>query len=405
MKTLYLHIGTPKTGTSAIQDFLTNNEELLEKNGYCYKLMPYKYTRDASIKRNGHFLVGKIYDKNGKVDRQARKERIKEGMELVTQWFETLDSVILSDEGIWNAMAKREHKGILAYVKSYCVEHGFDLKIIVYVRSQDDYVLSWWRQRIRSGSKLREWDYFVNHLPKKKLVTDYYAHLNKIAQDVGKENLIVRRYEKGSFLGSNHTIFSDFLDAIGLEYTDDYIVEREYVNTSMENNYAEIKRILNNLLPDENQPFGRASRYFENIAIQCSNLENVKQYESSMFSDKELEEFLAKYEEGNRNIAKEFLGEDGELFTRKTIELPKWERTNPHQYDDLVLFMGAAFLEHQEQIDNLTKEINSLTEEVHSLKQKLAEHKKKTDSFQKELGSVRKAVSFTKKIKGKFKTS
>ncbi|HHY1340405.1 TPA: hypothetical protein ACV09T_001846, partial [Campylobacter jejuni] len=32
----YIHIGTPKTGTTSIQKFLTLNREILKQNGYYY---------------------------------------------------------------------------------------------------------------------------------------------------------------------------------------------------------------------------------------------------------------------------------------------------------------------------------------------------------------------------------
>lgn len=410
MKTLYLHIGTPKTGTSAIQDFLANNAELLDEKGYCYKQMPYRYVRGASDKRNGHFLVGKIYDDQYKIDKVARRERIKEGMTILEQWFDDYDKVILTDEAIWNSMARKEHEGIIAYVKSFCDERDIALKVIVYIRSQDDYVESWWRQKIRSGSKMREWEYFIKHLPKKKLITDYYAQISKIAADIGKENLMVRRYEKGSFLGNNQTIFSDFLDAIGLEYTDEYVVTREYVNTSLHNNYGEIKRILNELLPDDNRPFGKLNGYLADVGLYCSELKSVKKYETAMFSKEEQEEFMARYEEGNRKIAKEYFGEDGELFRPKKIDLPKWKQDNPRQYEDLVLYMGEAYFENKQEIEALKKEIEHLNKEIATMNKNLDNYKVKIDSYKsvmdnslKELSGVRKAVSTMKKIKNKIK--
>ena len=72
MKTLYLHIGTPKTGTSALQSFLLSNSELLESRGACYRQMPWEYPRDASQRRNGHFLIGRVYDGSGNSDQEAR---------------------------------------------------------------------------------------------------------------------------------------------------------------------------------------------------------------------------------------------------------------------------------------------------------------------------------------------
>ena len=64
MKTLHVHIGTPKTGTTSIQNFCVDNEKLLEMQGYCYPLFPYSYKSVAKV-RNGHFLFGMITDENG----------------------------------------------------------------------------------------------------------------------------------------------------------------------------------------------------------------------------------------------------------------------------------------------------------------------------------------------------
>jgi len=40
-KTLYLHCGTHKTGTTAIQQYLNNNLSLLEKNNLIYPRIGY----------------------------------------------------------------------------------------------------------------------------------------------------------------------------------------------------------------------------------------------------------------------------------------------------------------------------------------------------------------------------
>ena len=65
MKTLYLHIGMPKTGTTSIQTFCELNRELLKEMGYWYPESIHKY-KNVSIRRNGHFLVGQCKDSEGK---------------------------------------------------------------------------------------------------------------------------------------------------------------------------------------------------------------------------------------------------------------------------------------------------------------------------------------------------
>ena len=48
-KTIYLHIGHPKTASSSLQHFLSKNREALEKEGYIYPL----FSRHMA---NHHFL-------------------------------------------------------------------------------------------------------------------------------------------------------------------------------------------------------------------------------------------------------------------------------------------------------------------------------------------------------------
>lgn len=60
MRTLYVHIGTPKTATTSIQMFCVENQKVLNKQSYSYPLLDFVYPHVAH-RRNGHFLVGWVY--------------------------------------------------------------------------------------------------------------------------------------------------------------------------------------------------------------------------------------------------------------------------------------------------------------------------------------------------------
>ena len=59
MKTLYLHIGTPKTATTAIQVFCAGNQQVLNSYGYIYPDFGIRYAH-VGRHRNAHFLVGNV---------------------------------------------------------------------------------------------------------------------------------------------------------------------------------------------------------------------------------------------------------------------------------------------------------------------------------------------------------
>ena len=101
MKTLYLHVGTPKTGTCAIQELCTLNQGLLNSQGYCYPEFPYSYPGFGK-RRNAVFLQRPIW-KDGVRQPEQEKQRFLEGMDIIRKHFETYDNVILSDEGVWGS--------------------------------------------------------------------------------------------------------------------------------------------------------------------------------------------------------------------------------------------------------------------------------------------------------------
>ena len=71
-----------------------------------------------------------------------------EGMDIIRQLFESYDQVILSDEGIWSASCENR-KSLWDELKEYGDRHHFAVKIIVYLRRQDAFLDSLWKQRVK----------------------------------------------------------------------------------------------------------------------------------------------------------------------------------------------------------------------------------------------------------------
>lgn len=73
MKTLYIHIGCPKTATTSIQYFCNENKENLAKHGVYFPVFEQTYP-DINPFRNAHFLIAPQYGKNGKINILEKKK-------------------------------------------------------------------------------------------------------------------------------------------------------------------------------------------------------------------------------------------------------------------------------------------------------------------------------------------
>lgn len=348
MSTLYLYIGTPKTATTSLQMFCDDNQEILNQKGYSYPILDFRFPHVA-IRRNGHFIVGKIFDEAGNRDSEKEEAVWKLGIDMLHEELKKYSNVILSDENIWNA-SRGEKFAQWEKLKEDAKQYHYDIKVIVYLRRQDTFINSWLSQQVKEGwntNSCIKWDSFIHH--PRKIILDYYSHLEKIAQVIGRENIIVRVFEREQFQGTNHTIFSDFLEAIGLEYSEEYVIGEEEANKSLTANSQEIARIMNPVVPNEVS----LQRMVRRAAAVC---EETKDPNNSfvMFSKEEGKEFLKKYEAGNAAIAKEYLGrEDGILFSDKMKEGPRWTPQNEYMQEDIIRFFGNIVMEQQQQIQEL----------------------------------------------------
>lgn len=353
-KKMYLHIGMPKTGSSSLQAFCKENQAVLEQHGYCYPIMPVSYRWIPKV-RNAHFLLGNACRETDETDKTEELEKRQQAFAYLKEVFDSFSNVILSDEGIWNSLTGKR-KEALGDIKNFCDSNDIELKVIVYLRRQDSYLESYWKQKIRRRGATWQWKRIMRHTPD-YIALDYYEHLCRIAGQVGEDNLVVRRYERGCFAGSDGTIFSDFLEAIGLELTEEYASVSEQRNVSLNNNYAEIKRIMNSLLPEEPKARAREGEWLEQIAVECCQSLKTP-YESTMYSAKEQKDFMERYREDNARIAREFMGEET-LFAEESVSLPQWKRDNKRQYEDTLLFLGRAILEQRRELEALKRELRS----------------------------------------------
>lgn len=359
MKVLHIHIGAPKTATTAIQFFCSENAAVLAEKGYCYPIFPFSYPGIAPG-HNGRFLLGMLKDENGVRNTAQEEKNFKEGMAIVRKQFETYDNVVLSDESIWRGMDS-EKKDLWEIMMREAEAGGFTLHVIVYFRRQDKYFLSHWNQQVKKQRSEEVFEAYADRVDRLRL--DYYRKLSRMAEIVGKEHITVRRFESDRLEGGS--IYADFLSALGLALTEEYHVSQAVRNTGLYGNTHEIKRVLN-AFPEMKQI--RTQLFMVEMLQKCSDF-SKKQYPAEMYSKEEIEAFLEPYREGNRKIAEEYLNEPGEeLFAEEVKDLPKWQKENPYMLDDVIRFTGAVGMSLFEENQRLKKELEELSHEFSSLR-------------------------------------
>lgn len=351
MATVYLCIGAQKTGTTSLQYFMRANEGALKKQGYSYPYMDIGIPDAYYKNRNAHFLV---YHSPDSVEEEEKKEK---AYQILGKLAEEYENIVLSDEIIWYQCNK-----IKNFWEDVCEKFrkiNCDLKIVVYLRRQDAIIQSLWNQKVKGLPGITE--DFQTYFQKKMysyFPLDYYAHLQKIAGYVGKENMLVRIYENGQFEGKNHDLLSDYLDTLGIDFNEEFVVAEETLNHGLDGNFVEMKRILNGI--KEYQGLDNFMRMPMTYASDAM-LEQNPQKKSSMFLYEEQVGFLKKYEESNAKTAKEFLGrEDGVLFREPVQELPTWDGNNSEMYQDLFAVMAEMFCAQEKKINSLKKEIRAI---------------------------------------------
>ena len=140
--TLYIHIGTPKTGTTALQGFLAKNRKTLQEHGAVFPDFGLVY-KGVAKNRNAHFLVA--------TKDPFRAKEMGVCMKILKQQAALYPKILISDESIWTFYGHPDVETAPFWKKLKEMLDGMDLdlKVIVYLRRQDQYAFSYYAQKIK----------------------------------------------------------------------------------------------------------------------------------------------------------------------------------------------------------------------------------------------------------------
>ncbi|MEZ8949843.1 sulfotransferase domain-containing protein [Vibrio sp. 10N.247.311.18] len=225
-KKLYLHIGQPKTGTSAIQGTLVKSRKVLLDNSV-------HYPGAACFLGHNALALSMV------------------GIERFGDFNFHLDS-FYQEVTMMNAktvVCSSEHFDREDVVRSHNLKHfldrlskQFDIKVIIYVRNPSDLIESLFYQFVKHNNAKYTFDDMVND-PHYKSYLDIEGKVNLWADVVGKDNVMVNLFDRNTLV--NGDVIDDFLSIVGINCG---TIERpRFTNKSLNLESAYFCWFINNL--------------------------------------------------------------------------------------------------------------------------------------------------------------
>lgn len=328
---LFLHIGTHKTGSTAIQKALLKGKEKLrdEKIVYLPQLPARKNIETLSVLDSDIISSSREF-----VLREISK-------------YPTSTRFVMSYEGYSGDVFRGYLNAEIVAESLRRITDGYEVKVIVFLRRQDLFVESMYTQTIHQG---QTWSFnnFLDIFNNSSF--NWHLLLSNYAKYFKKPGIIVRRYDKTHLLNQNS--IEEFANVIGSNSLKSIDIEKN-LNSGYTRDALELARLcLPHLTKSE-------KRKLRNI-LQATNAKLP--FEShSFFNLSERELFLSKYEQSNALVAEEYFHDSkGSLFSEnKRDEYPQedYEGLTLEGAIDIVIRMigGLPEAEESKQISALQK--------------------------------------------------
>jgi hypothetical protein len=307
---IYLHIGAEKTGTTALQAACDMNREQLARNGICYPKTPglrnqilltlyaCNSERADDLRRVADLVDPKAY----RSFRQSFPEK------LVSELQESgCEKVLLSNEHMSSRIRNANEVGRLAELLRRVSD---DIRVLVYVRRQDECLLSAHSTSAKSG---------VIETLESKLnvdVTDpvynYDLMLRPWTKVFGKEALMVKVYERSKMKDGD--LVADIFSI--LDYTPDASMQTPPRGNSRLDAYT-----LAFLLEfNRHVPASQDSSLNPLRGNIGAALEVISDGPKPKCSAEDLQKVIDRFANSNRLVAREYLGiENGQLFSNSRV--------------------------------------------------------------------------------------
>lgn len=292
---LFIHIGTHKSGTTAIQKTLDQIKNQLKKEGIIYLPRFPEEQHMLSLSSLDSGYIDRCRNYYASIFKRYRNKKYK---------------FVISNECLsGDFRACYENTPIVAAALRQIFE-GMDAKLVVFLRRQSTFIESLYVQTIQEGGFWSFDEYF------KTLNLDGFnwaRFLECFEKHFGVSNIIVKRYGK-EFITQKNGIIDEFADSIGSRYMKECSFVSNY-NLSYSREAIEFARICNKHFSGEEKVLLRK-------VLQASSVKSpFEKY--PFFTNEQRKQIYARFRESNRQVLSIFLGiRTGDLFPEPDVSAP-----------------------------------------------------------------------------------
>lgn len=288
--TVVLHIGTHKTGTTAIQRFAASKRSKLRPRGLWYP----SYDEIGEFVHYGHHHIAHAIA--NEKDNRLSLDNARRFADHVQARKRPGETLLISAEPFWRHRLPAEgghwaeRKAYIERVRSFFPSE--DVKILAIVRRQDTFARSLYQERVKvTKYRLKFREFIATERPN----FEYYNHLRLFSEAFGRVEVLT--YEDLAARG----LIDAFFAHLGVDVSD--LPGRPSANPSLPIDLVEFKRILNStsLKPERLKEIG--SLLLEK-ADQATKIERGK---VDWLPVEEMAAFYNSFAEENEKLRLEYL--------------------------------------------------------------------------------------------------
>lgn len=290
MRTFCIHIGTPKTGSTAIQRYSRDNYDYLKSKGLDFLIR----------RRRGAYNDLAIYLRGNHLEDAA-----KIGADIRSRIAASDAQTFCLSSEMFASYRAQELKDALA------LDEAFNIKIIGYFRRQDRYLESSYKQKMKTGKIAPGFD---NHLAKFGLDAGQYVRIMEAWETAWPEaEFVFRRFETARFPQGD--VIRDFLSMFDIDIDADGVLPSDEVaNPSPSIDVLDLMHVASSVR-------GIVPR----SVFRSLPTNDLPRFRGRAMPIAQAKDILAEFADVNEELRQRFFPEDKVLFDASDLDEPEEE--------------------------------------------------------------------------------